>query len=1252
MKKLVLALCCITGLLGTPSARAFVMIGPMDVAEVSSGGIDFNYTDDLGGPKDLKTFFRWNTPMLTYAFDASFMQYFGLEGREAVKEAFTIVNDFFENDDYSGVSALDYTEHGFRSNYNTTWENRTAKEAGIIDLKSLVLGMVVNQLGLGNPHRYAFGARAITTNAAGTQLNFNVRLRNFDPITFKPTSVINGVTYSYRLIHDAPPSAGFTVAPTFADMEEFTTDTSGNAWTSVAGIVDAFYGNTAIYWTDQPTLFGFGMFYSGKYAMGGQYKPRHALTYDDAGGLHYLYRKGNIVYENLDPNVALIIPANFLPTYAIPVFPNGSPRQYPDPSGTTGAFIPRRNSGIIPGLPITSSLPAQAPPALVDVALRGGMDKIQFIEQPFDSFLGITFTATNHIWTDRFVSTNGQNVAGLNNTTPGASAYIGIPTLAWFEQTVGRGIFQPDIIFVADELGVSPDGVPIAFNRTDSTAWIDNYTNNLGPVQVLTTNVGPGLIVGPMQYTFTKLGEGFEVIWSGEASVVGNTDSYSLWGHIKGPGPNDVVTFPNDAQMHILENVLTPATAVPTITRIYDSGQDDILTRTQESLTIEGQLLNSVEHIQIMNGNLVVQTISGSQVQTFIKSHQQIVIPAGVIDELAEGASGTRTVRVWNTLGASTASTDTIGIYTGLPVITGTSRDNLTFDRTQTLTVYGYGFKSSQISGASDGNSTLTYFRMEKSDGTMVYPATGNSTEVAFDIRSDTEAVLPLSAIASNIADGSYRRLRVARGGGTSDLAITNNVALIANITTKPVIAALSWDGSSNFRRDEAIDINGTALNTAYRIELVNTDGSSLSPVMQVDLPAAGVTVDDNGSRIQISRDVFYTTQADGNATKKQFKVFNVVGNTDLNSTLAFNVNAQPTVLFVAGFTTPNTFNRDATTGDDVTITGTNLKNVNAIVMVDENGSALSNTPAVTLPNPGVTVTDNSIVIDTQTAQFLNGSDGDSTANSLYRRFALTGPRTTVYTAQDQRFYVGVPPKYTSYSGLTSSSTSDAVNYRRDNNTFTVNGSGLGVISSVEIVDINGNTIAANTSIDTTTGATYVNNTQFTIAANSFPNANLVDAASNSTRRMKITTPFGIVVSDNNSSGTFSVSATPTYLGNAAATFAGGGYDGGSNTYDLSTGNLVINGSNFLGVKTIRFEDNSTDPDTNGTVFITSTIDPAAPPAGITFNSTGTQISITNTYISDNNSSWADINATNPRVIRLITAADQNGTSQQINTQP
>ena len=161
-------------------------------------------------------------------------------------------------------------------------------------------------------------------------MNFNVRLRNFDPITYKPTSIINNVAFSYRLIHDADPSVGFqgvaNPIPTFADMEEFTTDTTGNRWSAVSAITDAFYGNSAIYWTELPSLFGFGVYYDGLNALGGQYQPRHALTYDDAGGLKYLYRTNNFVYESLDPNVALILPANFLPTFAIPVFPNGSAR--------------------------------------------------------------------------------------------------------------------------------------------------------------------------------------------------------------------------------------------------------------------------------------------------------------------------------------------------------------------------------------------------------------------------------------------------------------------------------------------------------------------------------------------------------------------------------------------------------------------------------------------------------------------------------------------------------------------------------------------------------------------------------------------------------------------------------------------------------------------------------------------------------------------------------------------------------------
>ena len=284
-------------------------------AEVVGGATDFNITDDLGGPKELKHFFRWNNPFLTYTFDQSFVRYFGLEGMDAVHDAFRVVNDFFIPADgsYKGVSSMDFARDGFLSNYNTTWVNTTAQNSQIIDIKSLTLGMLVNHLGVGNPHRYAFTVRGISTNATATQWSFNVRLKNFDPQTWQPTDVINGVQYSYRLIHDAPPQAGGAITvPTFVDMEEFTTDTSGNAWTAVSGIVDAFYGNTAIYWTDTPTAFNFGVYYDGRNAMGGQYQPRHALTYDDAGALKYMYRTNNFVFEDLDLSINLVEPPQFL----------------------------------------------------------------------------------------------------------------------------------------------------------------------------------------------------------------------------------------------------------------------------------------------------------------------------------------------------------------------------------------------------------------------------------------------------------------------------------------------------------------------------------------------------------------------------------------------------------------------------------------------------------------------------------------------------------------------------------------------------------------------------------------------------------------------------------------------------------------------------------------------------------------------------------------------------------------------------
>ena len=1234
---------CIVLAAAARPAQAFVLIG----LPSANQSVVFNFTDDMGAPRDIKQFFRWNIPNLTYSFDASFVNFFGLDGINAVNEAFGVVNDFFAPTDgaYSGVTALDLVSHGFRSNYNTTAVNVTAQNAQVMDVKSLVLGMLLNNMGIGNPHRHAYSINSVSTNLAGTQWNFNVLLRNWDPMTYTSSSNINNVGYSYRLIHDSPPSVGVTIAPSVMDMEEFTSDTSGNAFSAVASIADAFYGNTALFWTDTPTLYSFGVYYHKDNAIGGQNEPRHTLTYDDAGGLKYLYRRNNFVFESLDPSVVLVVPAQFLPMTAIPVFPGPTGRLFPDTLGGNQGLIPRRNlPGLPPGIPTVSVLPAPTPPVLVDVALRGGLDTMSFTYQPFDSLLGVTFTATNQTWTDTFVSTNGQNVVRSGN----AFAIVQ-PSLKFFDQTVGRAVFQPDIIFVADDLGVSPDGVPIAWDRTPNTAWIDNSTNNIGAVLLTVIPTGPGIIStagAPIQYTFNKIAEGFEVIWSGEASVVGNTTPYSLWGHIFGPGPNDMTVFPNDGRMSIIENVVAPATLPPTISMVSDDGGlspilPASLSRTSEALTLLGQNLASVTSIEIVdasNTNSILQTISPIG---RILSDQKITIPAGILNETTDnnGTASGRIVRARNSIGAAVGP-QAFGITTGIPVITGTSADSETFDRSGNapLRVLGYGFKA-----VSSG--TLTHLRVEDATGNLLQPASGTSTAITFNVISDTEAEIPAgsSPAISSLSDGASRRIRVARASAVGDLS-TASPRTIANITTTPALTSVGTVGvsGSNFRRDRTVEINGTALNTATQIELVKLDGSSFSPAVVIDLPAAGVGIESNGSRITISPNTLTDSGADDGNSTRRVKVSNLVGTGTLALASAFAVNTQPTVTAVSGFaaTHPGAFDRSQATGDDLVITGTGLKAATAIHIVDENGLPLST--SIPLPITGVTVTDTSITIDTQTAQF--GSGADSTSASIYRRIRIASARDNATASIDQKFQVAIPPTFTSPLTLVSPSTTG--NFDR-NSTLTFNGTGLAYFTRIEIVDSTGNAITSVTALGQTTLGTggSFGATSIVVATDAFTQGNLLDSVTALNRRVKVTNPVGSVVSDNNSSGAFTVSALPVF-GTVQQTFAGGGYDGstGNGTYDLSVGNLYINASNLRGVKTITFN--------NGTADVSSvSVSAAAPPAGYTFSADGTQIIITSAVIP---SGWAATTgaATSNRTVRLTTVADRNATTVPITTQP
>ncbi len=1279
------------------AARGFVMIGPITVpaeavAVVGGANVSLNITDDLGGPKEIDRFYRWNVPDLTYSFDDSFVRYFGLEGVNAVNDAVGVMNDFFEPADgsYKGVTSMDFARDGFVSNFNTTWLNTTAQNQQIIDLKSLVLGMLVNQMGIGNPHRYAFTTRSISQNGTGTEWSFNVRLNNFDPLTLMPTDVINGVTYSYRLIHDAAPRAGGAPAgaeiPTFVDMEEFTTDTSGNAWTAVSGIVDAFYGNTAIYWTDSPTLFDFGVYYDGQNAMGGQYQPRHALTYDDAGGLKYLYNTNNIVWEDLYPQanggqVTLVEPATILPDRHAQNFMQASM-----PQGR-GAFPRRTLGGAAPRTPAFSRtsplfgvqgiLGVGAGGNIIGQALRGGMDTMRLHFMPLDSLIGTVIMGTNFIWTDTFISTNMNNVQGLNSTTPGTSAWIAPPTRVYRTQKVGRNVASvPDMVFMAADLGVSAaDGVPIAWNRSGTNVAANFVDNNLWSAGSLVAPagalpVGPGTIVTDVNpaaplirvFSFTRMSEGFEVLWRGETTVLGNqVQPFSLWGYIKGAGPEDISVFPQrHATRTMLQNELVPQVSIPLISMISDNGgispiATNSFTRTEETISIVGSRLSSVQAIEVLNGDKVVQTIFN--VDKFKVNDQLINIPPGVLTEQAEGTA--RKIRVWNTVGPSLKSPQFFNVYTGRAVVTATSRDNQVFDRAQPITIYGYGFKSLQTRSA-DGGAKLTHVRMEDGLGNVVSPQNGNSTAISWEVLSDTQAVIPVSTFDYK-TDGPWRRLRASRSGSAETLSATNNVELITWITTKPVIATIQTveaSGSSTavttsnaLRRDRALDINGTALNTAIAIEIVRKDGTSFPNPVVINLPNAGVTVDDNGTRIQVSANVVPYNDADGHATDQQrkFKVYNVIGNHTYST--AFNVNVQPSITGLGAFGGNNAFNREQKSGDDVTMTGTGLLAIKEIIIVDENGTALGNTPKIVLPHPGVTITDTTIAIDTQVAQFNNISSADSEREDRFRRFKLTSDRDVVYTTAAARFSIGIPPTHTTLAGISNTN----LDYRRDSDTITFNGTGLLLLSTVEVVDINGNPITGMTAASDTTGVGSVTSTSFTLSANAAAftgQGNLMDSSlyladGRGVRRLRVTTPFG--TSSSLAATAFTISATPDFLpisggvnptGNSANTFAGSADFNGSD-YNATKGLLLINGSNFRGLKRIYLGNSTALRSIEESVQV----DPNSLPAGITINAAGTQISITKDAINTINNIWLGNTA---RRVMLLSAADQNATSPLI----
>jgi hypothetical protein len=130
------------------------------------------------------------------------------------------------------------------------------------------MGALMEQLGFDSPERWAWALRARETPPGAT--NFNVIMRNFDPVDYMPTPYVNGSRYTYNIVD------GITIS---------------DALESPADPEATLYSFTSV----ADNLLGAGEYYT-------------YLTRDDIGGLRYSYDTNNLNYEVFAPNTQITAP--------------------------------------------------------------------------------------------------------------------------------------------------------------------------------------------------------------------------------------------------------------------------------------------------------------------------------------------------------------------------------------------------------------------------------------------------------------------------------------------------------------------------------------------------------------------------------------------------------------------------------------------------------------------------------------------------------------------------------------------------------------------------------------------------------------------------------------------------------------------------------------------------------------------------------------------------------------------------------
>jgi hypothetical protein len=252
---LVLAVCAMVAVCFP--AKSFCLLGPC--APWMTSDMGYRWQGQIGGPMHINEEYRWHYPVLTYGFDPSFLDAFGDDGVRAIEDAFQILNDL---PPASEMVLSNYSMRPFE-------DNDYAQAMRLCDLKSSVLGCLVEQMGLTAPEysMWSIRSRIVGDGGCPYDVQYLVLHKNYDPYSLQESMICNDQPISYEIVEFCENGGG--------RCYHIPEDPSYSGYSTVVSAA-----STAVLGCHCQNL-----------------------SLDDAGGIHYLLNSTNINIEVLDNTV-------------------------------------------------------------------------------------------------------------------------------------------------------------------------------------------------------------------------------------------------------------------------------------------------------------------------------------------------------------------------------------------------------------------------------------------------------------------------------------------------------------------------------------------------------------------------------------------------------------------------------------------------------------------------------------------------------------------------------------------------------------------------------------------------------------------------------------------------------------------------------------------------------------------------------------------------------------------------------------